>query len=127
MVERADKVTAINQKDEPSGEPKPAGTTSPPARRRPQRRGVGLLISLAVVIIGQKGLSENLRQEIDSSLSHHELLKLRIPALAKPDRRELADQICSTHNATLVEAIGGIIVIYRRNPEIDRYAVILSS
>ena len=28
-----------------------------------------------VVIIGQKGLSENLHAEIDAALSHHELLK----------------------------------------------------
>jgi len=34
-----------------------------------------------VVIIGQKGLSENLHREIDAALDHHELLKLRIPAL----------------------------------------------
>lgn len=80
-----------------------------------------------VVIIGQKGLSQNLLHEIDSALSHHELLKLRIPALAKPDRRELTDQICGTHDATLVEAIGGIIVIYRRNSETDRFAAILKT
>ena len=80
-----------------------------------------------VVTIGQKGLSDNLRQEIDSSLSHHELLKLRIPALAKPARRELSEQICADHGATLIEAIGGIIVIYRRNPETDRFAATLNS
>ena len=78
-----------------------------------------------VVIIGQKGLSENLQQEIDSALSHHELLKLRIPALAKAERRELGEQICAHHGATLVEAIGGIIVIYRRNSDTDRFAAIL--
>ncbi|TNF90411.1 MAG: YhbY family RNA-binding protein [Gammaproteobacteria bacterium] len=80
-----------------------------------------------VVIIGQKGLSENLQQEIDSALTHHELLKLRIPALDKPARRALAEQICRQHDAVLVEAIGGIIVIYRRNPETDRFAPILKS
>ncbi len=80
-----------------------------------------------VVIIGQKGLSENLHAEIDTALSHHELLKLRIPALAKPARRELSEQICRQHGATLVEAIGGIIVLYRRNPDSDRFAALLKS
>ena len=80
-----------------------------------------------VVIIGQKGLSENLQQEIDSALTHHELLKLRIPALDKPARRALAEQICHQHDAVLVEAIGGIIVIYRRNPKTDRFASTLKS
>jgi len=80
-----------------------------------------------VVIIGQKGLSDNLQNEIDGALTHHELLKLRIPALAKPERRELAEQICRANGATLVETIGGVIVIYRRNPETDRYAALLDS
>ena len=37
-----------------------------------------------VVIIGQKGLTENLHHEVDTALGHHELIKLRIPALDKP-------------------------------------------
>jgi RNA-binding protein len=80
-----------------------------------------------VVIVGQKGLSENLQHEIEGALAHHELLKLRIPALDKPGRRELAERICRANGATLVEAIGGVIVIYRRNPESDRFAALLQS
>ncbi len=75
-----------------------------------------------VVIIGQKGLSENLHQEIDSALDHHELLKLRIPALDKPGKRELAMLICAQHKAILVETIGSVIVIYRPNKETNRFA-----
>jgi RNA-binding protein len=80
-----------------------------------------------VVIIGQKGLSENLHQEIDSALDHHELLKLRIPALDKAGKRELAQSICDHHQATLVESIGGVIVIYRANKETDRFAAIIGA
>lgn len=80
-----------------------------------------------VVIVGQKGLSENLQSEIDGALSHHELVKLRLPTLAKPERRELCEQICQTHGATLVETIGGVAVLYRRNPETDRFAALINS
>jgi RNA-binding protein len=79
-----------------------------------------------VVIIGQKGLSENLHHEIDGALSHHELLKLRIPGLDKAGKRELGKQICDHHQATLIESIGNIIVIYRANPEVDRFAAVLT-
>ena len=75
-----------------------------------------------VVIIGQKGLTENLHHEIDVALAHHELIKLRIPALDKPGKRELSQLICEQHQAQLVESIGSIIVIYRLNKEINRYA-----
>ncbi len=75
-----------------------------------------------VVIIGQKGLSENLHTEIDAALTHHELLKLRIPTLDRSGKRELGELICQQHSASLVESIGSVIVIYRRNPDNDRYA-----
>lgn len=78
-----------------------------------------------VVIIGQKGLTENLHHEIDVALDHHELIKLRIPALDKPGKRELSQLICEQQQAYLVESIGSIIVIYRLNKEINRYAAVI--
>ena len=78
-----------------------------------------------VVIVGQKGLGDNLRAEIELALEHHELLKLRIPALAKDDKRELARQICEQHEAQLIQSIGNVIVIYRPNPETNRFAAVV--
>ena len=75
-----------------------------------------------VITIGQKGLTGNLHAEIDTALDHHELLKLRIPALERAARREFASSICDHHRAVLVESIGSVIVIYRRNPDSDRFA-----
>jgi len=78
-----------------------------------------------VVTVGQKGLSEGLHAELDAALDHHELLKLRIPALDRGARREFAESICLRHKAVLVESIGSVIVIYRRNPDCDRFAAIV--
>jgi RNA-binding protein len=78
-----------------------------------------------VVIIGQKGFSDNLHNEIDAALTHHELIKLRIPALDKSAKRELCLKICSQHDAQLVQSIGNVIVIYRCNPDINRFAGLL--
>jgi RNA-binding protein len=78
-----------------------------------------------VITIGQKGLTDSLHAEIDGALGHHELLKLRIPALERAERREFANSICDRHRAELVESIGGVIVIYRRNAEIDRFADVI--
>ena len=78
-----------------------------------------------VVSIGQKGLTENLHHEIDAALSHHELIKLRIPALDKPGKRDLSQSICEKHQAQLVESIGNIIVIYRLNTETSRYIAVV--
>ena len=78
-----------------------------------------------IVTVGQKGLSDNVHLEIDLALEHHELLKMRIPALDKSDRRELSQQICERHNASLVEGIGNVIVLYRCNPESNRFEALL--
>ena len=78
-----------------------------------------------VVTVGQKGFSDNLQREIDEALTHHELLKLRIPALERQERRELGRQISEHHDATLVESIGNVIVLYRRNPKTDRFGHLL--
>ena len=78
-----------------------------------------------VVIIGQKGFGDNLHTEIDGALNHHELIKLRIPAVDKAGKRELSMGICTRHNAQLIQSIGNVIVIYRSNPDIDRYAKLL--
>jgi RNA-binding protein len=78
-----------------------------------------------VVIIGQKGLSDNLHAEIDGALDHHELIKLRIPGLDNAGKRELCTGFCARHSAQLIQSIGNVIVIYRSNPDIDRYAKLL--
>ena len=80
-----------------------------------------------VVTIGQKGLTQNLHTEIDGALNHHELLKLRIPGLDKTGKRELCKLICDQHRASLVESIGNVIVIYRANQDINRFAALVNA
>jgi len=79
-----------------------------------------------VVMIGENGLSENVNNEIAIAVEHHELIKIRIPALAKDDKKKLAETICAKNQATLITAIGRVIVIYRRNEKADRFATLLS-
>ncbi len=75
-----------------------------------------------VVTVGQQGLIPGVHAEIEQALAHHELIKLRLPGGDRGWRRELSESICTAHAAELVESIGGVIVIFRRNPERDRYA-----
>lgn len=79
-----------------------------------------------VVMIGQNGLSDNVQNEIAIAIHHHELIKIRIPGLDKDAKKQLIETICANNNATLVMAIGNIIVIYRVNEKIQRFAVLLS-
>lgn len=75
-----------------------------------------------VVIVGQNGLSENVHAEIETALSHHELLKVRIPGQEKSEKQTMIETICSHHQAALIQNIGNVLVLYRLNSKNNRYA-----
>lgn len=75
----------------------------------------------AIVTIGMKGLTETVMNEIQIALNHHELLKIKIPALEKTDKNELVETICQQAEAEKIQLIGHVLVIYKLNKETDRY------
>ena len=68
-----------------------------------------------VVIIGNKGLSETVIQEINRALNDHELIKIRIQAKDRKDLSKITNEICTQTNSTLINTIGHIASIYRKN------------
>ncbi|MBI5430333.1 MAG: ribosome assembly RNA-binding protein YhbY [Nitrosomonadales bacterium] len=68
------------------------------------------------VMIGNAGLSESVLKEIAQTLKIHELIKIRVMA-ERPQREEILAAICAQLNATPVQHIGKILVIYQPNPE----------
>ena len=70
-----------------------------------------------VVMISEKGLSDNLLKEIDRSLSAHELIKIRVFGDDKAQRAQAMEAICSSVGAVPVQHIGKILVVYRKNPD----------
>jgi len=72
-----------------------------------------------VVIIGDAGVSDGLIRETDRALTDHELIKVRLPAAEREDRRALAEALCEACPAELVQSIGRVILIYRKATEPD--------
>jgi RNA-binding protein len=69
-----------------------------------------------VIIIGQAGLTESVLKEIDITLNTHELIKIKIRA-EKEIRTQLSKQIIEETQAELIQSIGQIIAVYRKNPD----------
>lgn len=69
-----------------------------------------------VVIIGQAGLTDAVLTEIDIALDYHELIKVKIRA-ERDERNAIGKEICNAISAELIQSIGQIIIIYRRNPK----------
>ncbi|MBT2970553.1 MAG: ribosome assembly RNA-binding protein YhbY [Candidatus Thiodiazotropha sp. (ex Ctena orbiculata)] len=78
-----------------------------------------------VVIVGQHGLSENVLNEIDSSLDSHELIKVKLAGADKEDRKELSNEIIQQLSAELVQIIGRVAIFYRPNPKKKKNRVII--
>ena len=70
-----------------------------------------------VIFIGNSGLSESVLTELSSTINHHELIKVKIKASNRIIRDQIVDEICKKISTQLVTQIGGIALIYKRNPE----------
>jgi RNA-binding protein len=68
-----------------------------------------------VVMIGANGLTEGVTNEIDLSLEHHELIKVKVSAGDREVRDEMINAFCDSSTAELVQRIGNIALIFRRN------------
>jgi RNA-binding protein len=67
-----------------------------------------------LVTVAGKGLSETVMSEIDRALADHELIKVKIKLGERADREQAASEICQHTGATLVQQVGGVILILRR-------------
>ena len=68
-----------------------------------------------VIIVGQSGLSETVRAEIELALDHHELIKIKIRSSDREMRDQISREICAATGAEPIQRIGQVIVIYRKN------------
>ncbi len=67
-----------------------------------------------LVTVGDKGLSENLLAELDQTLEHHELIKVRVNAGDREERKLLIDQLIEKSGSELIQTIGHIALLYRK-------------
>ncbi len=70
-----------------------------------------------VVMIGQHGLTDSVIRETDSALTAHELIKVRVLGDDREERIEICNALCEAVDAQLVQHIGKLLVLYRKNLE----------
>ena len=79
-------------------------------------RGIGHALDPVVTVAGN-GLSEGVNAELERALHDHELIKVKLAVTDRELRKQLAAQMCRQLKAELVQEIGKVVLIYRRNPE----------
>src|SRR5260370_16973907 len=70
-----------------------------------------------VVIIGDKGLTDEVIVEIDRALEAHELIKVRAASADRDTRDAWMGTICERTAAQPVQQIGKVLAIYRDKPQ----------
>ncbi|WP_028389123.1 ribosome assembly RNA-binding protein YhbY [Legionella fairfieldensis] len=68
-----------------------------------------------VVLLGAKGLTPAVIEETNIALLAHELIKIKINGTEKEDRQLIAATLCSELQAQLIQLIGNIAILYRKN------------
>lgn len=69
------------------------------------------------VMVGHGGLTPAVIAEIDRALAAHELIKVKILGDDRDARHTMGDEICSGTDATPVQRVGKVIVLWRPKPE----------
>jgi RNA-binding protein len=72
-----------------------------------------------VVMIGAKGLTDEVLAEIERALDAHELIKIRAPALERDAREVAFAAICERTAAEAVQQVGKVLVLFRKKKEKD--------
>ena len=69
----------------------------------------------AQIQIGKNEISDNLIETIDKALTAHELIKISVLKSVDSPLLEIALDVSSATNSTIVQTIGRVIVLYRQN------------
>ncbi|MBO1530875.1 YhbY family RNA-binding protein [Psychrobacter sp. F1192] len=69
-----------------------------------------------IVMIGNKGITPSITEEIDRALDDHELIKVKLPAGSKHDRDLVSTEIAQAVNAKVIHTIGRMALLLRQNP-----------
>ena len=75
-----------------------------------------------IIQVGNNGISSGLTEELNQTLDHHELVKVRLRVGDREARNMAIAQMLEKTRASLVNRIGNTAVIYRRrnkNPGIE--------
>lgn len=73
-----------------------------------------------VIIIGGKGLTDAVLAELEIALDHHELVKLKIAAEDREQRRAMIAEVAKRSASEVVQSVGHTATVYRRNKEQPR-------
>lgn len=68
-----------------------------------------------VVTVGQHGMKESINDELEIAIEFHQLIKLKVSVGDRDARDAIIEDICKKHRVELVQRVGNIAILYKRN------------
>jgi len=66
-----------------------------------------------IVTVAGKGLTENIQLEVDRALEDHELIKVKLAVGDRDVKKQLIKELAEIVEATIVQEIGHVVLLYR--------------
>ncbi|MET3715337.1 RNA-binding protein [Pseudomonas sp. PvP001] len=73
-----------------------------------------------VLMVADNGLTEGVLAEFERALSDHELIKIKLNILDREQRLQAVAELCKVGRADLVQVIGKMALVYRKNPQVNK-------
>jgi RNA-binding protein len=73
-----------------------------------------------VLIVSENGLTEGVQAELERALSDHELIKVQLRLTERDERKAVTDELCRLGNCELVQSIGKMALVNRKNPKANK-------
>jgi len=70
-----------------------------------------------VILVGNKGLTESVYNEIAIALNAHELIKIKLAGVERDERKAMISEMVNKTKSHLINTIGAIAVIYKENTD----------
>lgn len=79
-----------------------------------------------VVMVGQKGTTPTLIKTVESSLTAHELIKVRFIEFKDREQKEkIIDEMITATQCDIAGTIGHTAILFRPHPDVDKRRIVL--
>ncbi|MEZ5490368.1 MAG: YhbY family RNA-binding protein [Gammaproteobacteria bacterium] len=88
------------------------------SQQKKQFRAIGHKLK-PIVTVADKGLTENVRLELERALTDHELIKVKIAVGDRVAREAIKNELTDLLGAECIQQVGHILLIYRATRKAD--------
>lgn len=76
-----------------------------------------------MLIIGGNGVTDAVMTELEITIAHHELLKVKIASAERDERKEIINYLVENSGALLVQTIGKTCVLFRQKEKDSEFTL----